>query len=157
MTKQKGLKKQCFNIMMDLTNETQLNTYLQINLQKLTQICDHLYNPQSTENVHAEHILKLLITVRLTAGSLVPKDLVLPLLLRKSKSKQLNSQWLEVKTALEKHNVPDNLIEIIGFAVYNFENARERPNWSEESYLSFYLDALQDFSELEELDEIVIY
>jgi len=151
----KRLEKAMLQHLMDLTNKTQLNTYLQINFHKLVQICDQLYDPYSIENNHASHVLRLLMTVLSTAKNLAPQNLTLPLLLRKSKSQEFNIQWSVIETAFLNRGIDGNLIEITGFAFYNFEHAKERPNWSGEYYLRFYCDTLQDFSAFGDEEQLV--
>jgi hypothetical protein len=151
----KRLEKAMLQHLMNLTNKTQLNTYLQINLHKLVQICDQLYDPHSVENNHASHVLKLLLTVRSTAKNLAPQNLVLPILRRKSKSEEFKEQWSVIKIAFENRGIDRNLIEITGFALYNFEHAKERPNWSAEDYVRFYCDTLLDSSTLGDEDQLV--
>lgn len=142
----KRLEKAMLQHLMTLTNKTQLYISLQINLYKLTEICDHLYNPHSNENTSANYVLKLLMTVRKTAKNFAPQNLTLPLLLRKTISQEFNQQWSIIKNAFQENSIDETLIEIIGFALNNFDGAKDRPNWSNEYYLRFFLCTLQDFS-----------
>lgn len=151
----KRLEKAMLQHLMQLTNKTQLNTYLQINLHKLVQICDQLYNPESEDNPYATCVLKLLYTIMNAAKNLAPKNLTVPQLLRKSKSVEFNGQWSVIKNTFRTYGISENLVEIAGFALFNFECAKESPSWSNEKYLRFYCDTLLEFSAFGDEEQLV--
>ena len=142
----KRLEKVMLRQLISFTNKTQLNTYLQINLHKLVEICDQLYDPQARDNPHAGHVLDLLISVRKAAKSLAPQDIVLPLLLRKMKSDLFESQWLLIKLQLEQREINPVFIDIIYCAYHNFAHSKFRPKWSNDNYLRFFSDVLEELS-----------
>jgi hypothetical protein len=151
----KRLEKVMLHHLMTLSNKTQLNTYLQINLHKLVEICDQLYNPDSKDNPHAAVVLELLISVRKAAKTLAPQDLELPLLLRKIKSDQFETQWLGIKDQLNRYEIDNTLIEIIAFACHNFAHSRFRPKWSNDLYLQFFYEALDELPEKTNVDLLI--
>jgi len=52
----KRLEKVMLYHLMTLSNDTQLNTYLQINLFKLVEICDLLYLPGNKDSSNASAV-----------------------------------------------------------------------------------------------------
>lgn len=83
----KRLEKVMLRQLISFTNKTQLNTYLQINLHKLVEICDQLYDPQARDNPHAGHVLDLLISVRKAAKSLAPPGYRSPLVIKENEKR----------------------------------------------------------------------
>jgi hypothetical protein len=151
----KRLKKVILYHLMSLTNETQLNTYLQINLFKLAEICDSLYVPKNKENANAASVLELIISIRQASVVIGTQDLVLPTLLRRNLSIEFESFWTDIKEKLIVQGVDSTLIEIISFAFQNFADSPSRPKWSNKAYLNSFCEALIDLSDAATLDDIV--
>ena len=149
----KRLEKVMLHHLMSLTNKTQLKTYLQINLYKLTEICDSLYAPESKDNVNATLVMELLEKLRKTVFSLSPDDLQLPLLLRKINGDKFEAQWKSIKNQLTSRSIDPLLIDIIAFAYHNY--VRSRPMWSNDSYLHFFTETLEDLPEKADTDTLV--
>lgn len=128
--------------LMTLTNETQLRTYLQINLNKLVEICDDLYLP-GQENVSAATVLDLFNNVRKASGYIIPQDLEIPLLLRNRLSINFQTSWSYIRFKLDE-DIDPVLIEIVSFAFGNFANSVIRPPWSAVKYMNLLAETLLD-------------
>jgi hypothetical protein len=151
----KRLKKVIFYHLMSLTNETQLNTYLQINLFKLVEICDMLFIPEHEGNANAASVLDLIIAIRQASLVIGTQDLLLPLVLRHSLSIEFEIFWKATKDKLKSQEIDSTLIEIISFAFQNFANSYVRPKWSNKTYLHLFCEALNELPDLATLDETV--
>ena len=129
--------------LMNVTNETQLNTYLRINLHKLIEICDELYLP-GQDNINASTVLELFINVRKFSDPVMPHDLAVPLLLRNQLSENFNREWEKIRQKFERNQIDPVLIEIIEFAFGHFENSTNRPQWFVIKYLERFGEAMLD-------------
>ena len=152
----KRLEKVMLYHLMTLSNDTQLNTYLQINLFKLVEICDLLYLPGNKDSSNASAVLDLIMSLHKTSKTLATQDIVLPLLLRNRLSNNFGSQWSDVLNRLDLGGIDPILIEIIEFAYKNFVNSKLRPRWSTEVYLSAFSEALSDLPQEIDNDYLVI-
>jgi hypothetical protein len=151
----KRLKKVILYHLMSLTNETQLNTYLQINLLKLVEICDILYFPERQENCNAASVLELIMSIHQASVVIGTQDLVLPLLLRHTLSTEFESFWIVIKEKMIGLGIDATLIEIISCAFQHFADSGSRPKWSNKIYLNLFCEVLNDMAEDAELDDVV--
>ncbi|WP_158994171.1 hypothetical protein [Mucilaginibacter sp. L196] len=151
----KRLRKAMLKHIMTLTNDTQINTYLQIHLYKLVEICDLLYHPENENNFNSAATLELLIAIRQAANSFAPQDLKLPLLLRQIKCVDYAVQWININKALKDQIVDEVLIDIIAYPIENFANIKSQPKWSNDNYLSLFIGALEDIPQNVNVDVII--
>jgi hypothetical protein len=148
----KRLEKVMLHQLITLTNRTQLSTYLQVNLYKLGEICDQLYDLESKDNANAAIVLELLIAIRKTVVAIAPQDQQLPLLLRKIRAEYFSGQWLSIRDQLYLLGTDSLLIDIIAFPFDSFVHSKVRPKWSNETYLLFFADALEELPDKTDAD-----
>ncbi len=151
----KRLRKVMLQHLMTLTNDTQINTYLQIHLHKLVEVCDALYHPENNNNHNSTTVLELLTAIRKAAPPFVPLDLKLPLLLRNIKSENYKAQWININKMLSDQAIDAQFIDIIAYPFESFSNPKFQPNWSNDNYLHIFIDNLEDIAEKANADLII--
>jgi hypothetical protein len=120
------LEKVMLQHLMAMTNETQIITYLRINLHKLVTICDALYDPSREHNPDAEIILVLMEAIRKPLAIHVPDDVVLPLLFQKREQIKFVPKWTKIIEGLVAYNIEHELVTCIAYAFDRFKERGKR-------------------------------
>jgi hypothetical protein len=149
------LEKVMLHHLMSLTNETQIETYLQINLFKLVEICDALFQPDDAANANAAAVLDLFLSLIKTSKSTITKEIQIPLLLRKRLGENFESEWQDVIEKMNNNGIDAVLIEIITFGYLNFKTAKNIPKWSQKTYLSFFIEVLSEIKDEADLEYVI--
>jgi hypothetical protein len=120
------LEKVILQQLMDMTNKTQIVTYLRINLHKLVTIGDALYDPKREHNPDAEIILLLMEAIRKPLAIHVPDDLVLPLLFQKREQLKFDPAWMKIIEHLVVQDMAHELVTCIAYAFDRFKEKGKR-------------------------------
>ena len=147
------LEKVLIRQLMSLTNKTQLQTCFQVNINKLTEIGDNLYDRENKDNKYAALVLELVMKLRKTVFLVELEDFEIPLLLRKINGDKFQAQWQSLENRLKAQLIAPDLLEIIGFAYANY--VRTRPQWSNDNYLHFFNESLQELPSQANSDFII--
>jgi hypothetical protein len=149
------LEKVMLHHLMSLTNETQIETYLQINLNRLVEICDALFLSAEDSNANASTVLALFLSIIKSSRSAFTKEIQIPLLLRKRLSESFEIGWQVVKKKMIMMGIDNTLIEIISFGYENFKTSKNIPKWSNKDYLNLYSEVLSEINEDADTDIII--
>ncbi|RDC56648.1 TetR/AcrR family transcriptional regulator [Pedobacter chinensis] len=128
-----------------LSNETQLKTYVQISFSTLIKICDLLYEPGS-DNTGARLLLDLMETIRSAVPDYIPGGLVLPKLFRKEQGEVFLQEWSDLAEQLRAASVKPELIEIATFPYTRFTEAKGLMHWVDFKYLKLYTKVIRDLT-----------
>jgi len=142
--------------MTSLNNETQVVTFLKVNLARLVRICDVLYNPFSSVNPDGEVLLDLIEEVRKPAADLISGAIVLPKLFCAKEAMQFGSQWSRVKAMMLESGIDPLLMEIIGIPFNRFLRLEGKTTWSDFRYLRKFASILEECLSAGDFDEVVL-
>lgn len=143
----KRLEKIMLQHLMSLTSETQIMTYLQINLYKLVEICDTLFLPNCDQNLNSSAVLDLFVSLIKTSKAKLLYDLSIPLLLRERQSVSFEKDWYNIRLKMMDLEIDNVLIEIMSFAIDNFKIAKLPPKLSVKGYLTLFCEELSEIKE----------
>jgi hypothetical protein len=143
-----------------LSNETQLKTYVQISFSTLIKICDLLYAPGSDES-RAKLLLDLMETIRSAVPDYIPGGLVLPKLFRKEQGEIFLQEWSGLTDQLRASSVRPELIEIATLPYTRFTEAKGQMHWTDFKYLKRYTKVIGELAsrqrfESSDLAEVLI-
>lgn len=142
--------------LMALTNETQITTFLQINLSRLVSICNQLYFDGAGEHYDAGLILELLEAIRKPANAYIPGNIELPKLFREQEGRNFAQQWQQIFTELDNNAVDGILAEIVGLPFNRFASEGDKLYWADFKYLKRYAYVLEKMVAEMPPDEILL-
>lgn len=146
------LKKLVMRHLISMDSDTQIRTYMQVNLHTLVNICNRLTVLDREHNPDAELVVELLEHIRQDMNSYIPPNLAVPVLILRGKALEFEQQWELLAGHLAAAGISEDLIAITGFPFKKFKvdgNVR----WSDYRYLLLYRRELELFFELEELGD----
>lgn len=142
--------------LMALTNETQISTFLQINLLKLVSICNDLYIEGDAENYDANLILELLEAIRKPSSSYVPANIELPRLFREKEARAFNKQWQQVIKKLNENETDGTITGIVSLPFQRFIHEKGKTYWADFKFLKRYAYALEKIFDEYVPDEAIL-
>lgn len=150
------LKEFLLSKMTALNNETQVATFLKVNLARLVRICDILYSPLRLVNPDGEVLLGLIEEVRKPAADLIAGSIVLPKLFCAKEALGFTGEWLRIKAVLLESGIDPLLVEIIGIPFNRFLQLEGKTTWSDFRYLRKFGVILGECISAGSFDEIVL-
>jgi len=129
--------------LMELSSETQIQTYLQVNLHKLVDFSDRLFNPEANHNPNAQIILNLIEEIRRPFANYIPENLKLPLLFARNESEKINQKWSKLKLKLDEIGNDPFLTDIMETPIKRFHRSPNKINWTDYQYLKSYVAVLE--------------
>lgn len=133
----KRLERVLLKQLMELSNETQISNFLQINLYRMGEICNSHFDPKSGENVVAQAILNLMDHLTSQVEPLLPDTLSLPKLFCKQQSAVYNERWHFLKSLLLKRGIDEQLLQVMGLPFEQF-SCDGTMRWHNYKYLKKY-------------------
>lgn len=130
--------------MLTLTNDTQMESFLKLTMNRLTEISDGLYVPSRDSNVNAEEIVTLMTAVFKHFADKIPAQVILPKLFGFRQSAATNQAWQEIKAKLELIRIDAFLIDAVYKPFHKFIHAGAAVSWHEFQYLQIYISTLAD-------------
>lgn len=132
--------------LLELSNETQISNFLQINLYRMGEICDNHFDPNRKDNVVAQAILDLMDHLTSQVEPLLPDTLSLPKLFCRQQSQIYNKKWALLKNWLQKRGIDDQLLMIMGipFDHFSFDG---KMRWHNYKYLRKYEKVFEEIGE----------
>jgi AcrR family transcriptional regulator len=132
--------------LLELSNETQISNFLQINLYRMGEICDNHFDPDRKDNVVAQAILDLMDHLTSQVEPLLPDTLSLPKLFCRQQSQIYNEKWVFLKNWLQKRGIDDQLLMIMGipFDHFSFDG---KMRWHNYKYLRKYEKVFEEIGE----------
>jgi len=142
----KRLERVLLKQLLDLSNETQISNFLQINLYRMGEICDDHFDPNVAENLVAKLILKLMDHLTSQVEPLLPDTLSLPKLFCKQQSDIYHEKWQFLKSSLLKMGLDEQLLAIMGipFDHFTFDG---KMRWHNYKYLRKYEKVFEEIGE----------
>ncbi|SFH33380.1 DNA-binding transcriptional regulator, AcrR family [Pedobacter insulae] len=142
----KRLERILLKQLLELSNETQISNFLQINLYRMGEICDNHFNPTSEGNLVAQSILNLMDHLTSQVEPLLPATLSLPKLFCKQQSLAYNEKWQFLKSWLQKIGIDEQLLLITGipFNQFTFDG---KMRWHNYKYLKKYEKIFEEIGE----------
>ena len=142
----KRLERVLLKQLLDLSNETQISNFLQINLYRMGEICDDHFDPNVAENLVAKLILKLMDHLTSQVEPLLPDTLSLPKLFCKQQSDIYHEKWQFLKSWLLKMGLDEQLLAIMGipFDHFPFDG---KMRWHNYKYLRKYEKVFEEIGE----------
>lgn len=142
----KRLERVLLKQLMELSNETQISNFLQINLYRIGEICDGHFDPKSEENTVAQAILDLMDHLTSQVEPLLPDTLSLPKLFCKQQSLIYSEKWHFLKNWLQKIGIDEQLLLIMGipFDQFTFDG---KMRWHKYKYLKKYEKVFNEIGE----------
>lgn len=142
----KRLERVLLKQLLDLSNETQISNFLQINLYRMGEICDDHFDPNVAENLVAKLILKLMDHLTSQVEPLLPDTLSLPKLFCKQQSDIYHEKWQFLKSWLLKMGLDEQLLAIMGipFDHFTFDG---KMRWHNYKYLRKYEKVFEEIGE----------
>ncbi len=130
---------------MELSNETQISNFLQINLYRMGEICNSHFDPKSRECCGTGH-LNLMDHLTSQVEPLLPDTLSLPKLFCKQQSLIYNEKWQFLKNWLQKIGIDEQLLLIMGipFDQFTFDG---KMRWHNYKYLKKYEKVFNEMGE----------
>ncbi|WP_461791493.1 TetR/AcrR family transcriptional regulator [Pedobacter sp.] len=123
--------------LLELSNETQISNFLQINLYRMGEICDNHFDPNREDNIVAQAILDLMDHLTSQVEPLLPDTLSLPKLFCRQQSQIYNEKWAFLKNWLQKKGIDDQLLMIMGIPFDQF-TSDGKMRWHNYKYLKKY-------------------
>lgn len=130
--------------MLTLRNATQMESFLKLTMNRLTELCDLLYVPARSTNMNAQEILSLMTAVFKHFADKIPPQVVLPKLFGFQQSAATNLVWQEIKAKLELIGIDPFLIDAVYKPFNKFIHAGSPATWYEYKYLQLYSATLAD-------------
>jgi len=146
------LKKLIKRHLIGMENETQIRTYMQINLHTLVNICDRLTVTERAGNADAELVLELLEEIRQDMQEYIPQNLAVPLLVVFRRSADFRARWARLAAEWSAAGVADELLELAGLPFRRFQTDRN-VRWCDYRYLQWYSRELEGFVATGELND----
>lgn len=142
----KRLERVLLKQLLELSNETQISNFLQINLYRMGEICDNHFNPNNEGNLVAQSILDLMDHLTSQVEPLLPDTLSLPKLFCKQQSLAYDEKWQFLKTWLQKIGMDEQLLLITGipFNQFTFDG---KMRWHNYKYLKKYEKVFEEIGE----------
>lgn len=153
VTETKKLNRTIPHHVLNLTNETQIASYMKMSLTKLTEACDLLYIPERKFNPDADLIVDLICSLIKMFADMVPGMVVLPQLFCKRESVIFYSKWQIIKQNLEQLKINPFLIDIIYIPFKKFSLLGPEAVWYDYQYLKVYASILEAETSEELADE----
>lgn len=133
----KRLERVLLKQLLELSNETQINNFLQINLYRIGEICDKHFDPKKNVNVVAQAILDLMDHLTSQVEPLLPDTLSLPKLFCKQQSVIYCEKWQFLKNWLQKRGIDEQLLLVMGIPFDHF-TYDGKMRWHNFKYLKKY-------------------
>lgn len=133
----KRLERVLLKQLLELSNETQISNFLQINLYRMGEICDDHFDPNKEENIVAQAILNLMDHLTSQVEPLLPDTLSLPKLFCKQQSLIYNEKWQFLKNWLQKKGIDEQLLLVMGIPFDQFTHDGKM-RWHNYKYLKKY-------------------
>lgn len=132
--------------LLELSNETQISNFLQINLYRMGEICDNHFDPNRKDNVVAQAILDLMDHLTSQVEPLLPDTLSLPKLFCRQQSQIFNEKWAFLRNWLQKKGIDEQLLLIMGipFDHFSFDG---KMRWHNYKYLKKYEKVFEEIGE----------
>lgn len=133
----KRLERVLLKQLMELSNETQISNFLQINLYRMGEICDLHFDPKREENMVAQAILALMDHLTSQVEPLLPDTLSLPKLFCNQQSRVYSEKWNFLKSLLLKRGIDEQLLQVMGLPFEQF-GCDGTMRWHNYKYLKKY-------------------
>lgn len=130
--------------LLTLSNDTQIESFLKLTLNRLSDICDVLYVPGHGLNVNAQEVVTLMSSVFKHFADKIPASVVMPKLFGFQASAENNLRWQGIKAKLEAIGTDPFLIDAIYLPFGKFIHAGAAVCWSEYQYLKVYGKTLEE-------------
>ncbi|WP_029279477.1 TetR/AcrR family transcriptional regulator [Pedobacter borealis] len=142
----KRLERVLLKQLLELSNETQISNFLQINLYHMGEICDNHFDPKRKENLVAQAILNLMDHLTSQVEPLLPDTLSLPKLFCKQQSLVYNEKWQFLKNWLQKRGLDEQLLLVTGipFDQFTYDG---KMRWRNYKYLKKYEKVFNEIGE----------
>ncbi|MFA6084672.1 hypothetical protein [Mucilaginibacter sp.] len=134
-------------------NQTLLQTYFTVHMQKLVELSDKIFDitKQDTTHYSIAAILDLLGAVKKAVPALIDRDLALPKAFRIIQGKCLEIEWKQLRGRLSSIGATPELLEIAGLPFVEFTSLKLKLSWFHYVWLKQYLHELDniDFAKYE--------
>ena len=130
--------------MLTLTNDTQMESFLKLTINRLTEMSDRLYVASRDSNANAEEVVKLMTGVFKHFADKIPPNVVLPKLFGFAQSAATNLAWQDLKGKLELIRIDPFLVDAVYKPFIKFIHAGSPVSWHEFQYLQVYSATLAD-------------
>jgi len=142
----KRLERVLLKQLLELSHETQISNFLQINLYRMGEICDYHFDAKRKENPVAGAILNLMDHLTSQVEPLLPDTLSLPKLFCKKQSLIYNEKWAFLKNWLQKKGIDEQLLLVTGipFDQFTYDG---KMRWHNYKYLKKYEKVFNEIGE----------
>jgi len=130
--------------LLKLKNQTQLNTFLNMSLQKLTNICNQLYAIYGSISPETSVILELLDAVKNVLPNSISPQLQLPAAFIELQSPIFNARWKQLRHQLASREINPLLIDIASVPVLLFEPGQQKFTWGDYIWLKRFFEQLEN-------------
>jgi AcrR family transcriptional regulator len=139
----KRLERVLLKQLLELSNDTQIGNFLQINLYRMGEICDSHFDSDREENVVAQAILNLMDHLTSQVEPLLPDTLNLPKLFCKQQALIYMEKWRVFKSRFQQIGIDEQHLEIMAvpFDRFTFDGAMR---WHNYKYLKKYAKVLEE-------------
>ena len=142
----KRLERVLLKQLLELSNETQIGNFLQINLYRMGEICDRHFDTEKEQNTAAQVVLDLMDHLTSQVEPMLPDTLSLPKLFCKQQSESYRKKWEVFSGRLEKLGIDEQLLSIMGlpFTQFSFDG---KMRWHNYKYLKKFAKVLEDLGD----------
>ncbi|MBC6112806.1 TetR/AcrR family transcriptional regulator [Pedobacter fastidiosus] len=142
----KRLERVLLKQLLELSNETQISNFLQVNLYRMGEICDSHFDPNSEGNEVAQAILNLMDHLTSQVEPLLPDTMSLPKLFCKQQSLAYQDKWQFLKNWLQKIGIDEQLLLITGLPFEQFTHDGKM-RWHNYKYLKKFEKVFEELGE----------
>jgi len=139
----KRLERVLLKQLLELSNDTQIGNFLQINLYRMGEICDSHFEADRQENPVAEAISSLIDQHTSQVQPLLPDTLRIPKVFCKQQSLIYNEKWQIIEERFRENGIDEQLLVLTGlpFDQFTYDG---RMCWHNYKYLKKYAKVLED-------------
>ena len=139
----KRLERVLLKQLLELSNDTQISNFLQINLYRMGEICDGHFDADHDENSVAQAISNLIDHLTSQVQPLLPDTLSMPKLFCKQQSLVYNEKWQVFRNLLMEKGLDEQLLKVVGipFEQFTYDG---KMRWHHYKYLKKYAKVLEE-------------
>lgn len=144
----KRVEKIMIGHLLSLKNDTMLNSCLTIHIEKLSGICDKLYDKTKEKSGHntVQPLLNLIELLRSLNPSLIGRDIALTKAFRTSQYETLLAQWKKIISEWGHLNVDPELFEVAFLPLKEFSDMSNEFSWFHYTWIKQYLSSLESIN-----------
>lgn len=129
---------------LTVKNEMQLSSYINLMLQKLTEVADILYQIEDQPSAETQVVLEVMSRIRRSVQHKVNGQLRLPLAFIYLQVPQYAERWSTIQAKLTKLGIDPVLIEVAGLPLDDLKTSNPIPTWHEYVWLKRLLMVLEE-------------